>query len=153
RAHEHLKQLYENQPDAPMPQVIVSDSQGQRELTREETRAFLLKEREGPAIGEWPAEADPDTGPSVLLDLRTGRPLPKIHIALIPTDDWTTIPAHLRWGGWNACPDPEYHVAALRSWRDRFGAELVGIGSDIMDLHINNPPQTRGEALELAREH
>jgi hypothetical protein len=32
--------------------------------------------------------------------------LHKVHIALIPTD-WTTVPAHLRWGGWNACPHAE----------------------------------------------
>jgi hypothetical protein len=78
--------------------------------------------------------------------------LDKVHIALIPTDDWTTIPAHLQWGGWNACPHPEFHVAALRSWRDRFGAELVGLSRDTLELRVSRRPQTREAALELARE-
>jgi hypothetical protein len=43
-------------------------------------------------------------------------------------------------------------VAALRSWRDRFGAELVGLGFDTMNLRVARRPQTRAEALELARE-
>ena len=59
----------------------------------------------------------------------------------------------MRWGGWNDCPHPEYHVAALRAWRDRFGAELVGLDSDRMDLRLARPPQSRGDALDLAREH
>ena len=111
-AHEYLRQLYESKPDAPMPRMIVTDSNGTRELTREETRAAML----------------------------------------IPTDDWTTVPAHLRYGGWNACPKSEYHVAALRSWRDRYGAELIGLSFDRMDLRVATRPQTRSQALELARE-
>jgi hypothetical protein len=71
---------------------------------------------------------------------------------LVPTDDWTTVPAHLRWGGWNACPAPEYHIAALRAWRDRFGAELVGLAFDTMNLRVARRPQTRPEALDIARE-
>jgi hypothetical protein len=102
-------------------------------------------------VGEWPSEVDPSPGLSVARE--TGKPLLKVHIALLPTDDWTTIPAHLKWGGWNACPPPEYHIAALRSWRDRFGAELVGLSHDTMNLNVTRRPTTREAALELAREH
>jgi hypothetical protein len=41
----------------------------------------------------------------------------------------------------------------LRSWRDRFGAELVALGDDTMALRVSRPPQSREEALNLAREH
>lgn len=75
-----------------------------------------------------------------------------VHIALIPARDAAEVPAYLNYGGWNACPAPEYQVAALRSWRDRYGAELVGLGS-VMNVRILRPPTTRGEALDLAREH
>jgi len=44
-------------------------------------------------------------------------------------------------------------VAALRSWRDRLGAELIGLSSDRMDLRVERRPDTREQALELAREH
>jgi hypothetical protein len=152
RAREHVQQWLAN-PDARLPQVIVADKGVQRELTPEETRAFLLREPQPPRVGEWPAELEWASGLSVAVESPSGRTLEKVCVALIPTDDWTTIPAHLRWGGWNACPEPEYHVAALRAWRDRFGAELVGLGTDVMDLRVARPPQSREQALDLAREH
>lgn len=103
-------------------------------------------------VGDWPESEPPSTGPVVTLDLRTGKPLETVVIVLVPTQDWTTIPAYLRWGGWNANPPPEFHIAALRSWRDRYGAELVGLGFDTMNIRVENRPETRDEALALARE-
>jgi hypothetical protein len=90
--------------------------------------------------------------PVVCLELSTGAYLRLVHLLLIPTEDWTTVPAHLRWGGWNTCPPDQYHVAALRSWRDRFGAEMVAIGRDSIALRIARPPATGAEAIELAGE-
>jgi hypothetical protein len=151
RGRAYLRKWFAN-PDAQLPQGIVVDADGvRRELSPEETRAFFLREPQPPPLGEWPAQNDYVPGLSVTMD--RGRTLEKVNVGLIPTDDWTTIPAHLRWGGWNACPHPEYHVAALRAWRDRFGAELVGLGTDVMDLRVARPPQSRAQALDLAREH
>jgi hypothetical protein len=132
--------------------MTVTDSDGTRELTREETWAVMLQERKPPPLGEWPTEAESfSEWLSAAGDYRG--PLQKVYVAFIPTDDATTIPAHLRYGGWNACPHPEYHVAALRCWRDRYGAELIGLSSDRMDLRVARRPQSRAEALELASEH
>ena len=72
-------------------------------------------------------------------------------IALIPTDDPTTIPAHLRWGHWNDCPPPAHHVAALRLWRNLYGAELIGMGGDVLNLRVKRKPATHDEAVALAR--
>jgi hypothetical protein len=153
RGREALRRLYEKRPDLSPPKRWVTDSTGKRrELTRAEAIAAMLQEPREPLVGEWPEQPSAMQGLSVANDWYTGQLLQKVHIILIPTDDWTTIPAHLRWGGWNACPQPEYHVAALRSWRDRFGAELVGLRSDTMNLRVARRPQTRAEALELARE-
>lgn len=152
RAHESLLQRLESKPDA-LPKMSVIDADGnRRDLTSEETRAAMLRPREPPPMGEWPVAVAPAPGLSVAIDILSKRPLQKVHIALVPTDDWTTIPAHLRWGGWNDCPHSEYHVAALRAWRDRFDAELVGLDFDTMNLRVTRPPRTRPEALELARE-
>jgi hypothetical protein len=104
-----------------------------------------------PPLGEWPAATSNSPGLSIAYDVLTRQPLPKVYIVLVPTDDPTTVPAHLRWGGWNACPAPEYHVAALRHWRDRYGAELVGLQMDTLNLRVSRKPASRGEALELAR--
>lgn len=106
-----------------------------------------------PAVGRWPMFTPASTGLSVAADVLTDKPLPEVNIILIPTDDWTTIPAHLRWGGWNDNPPAEYHVAALRSWRDRYGAELVGLSHDVMNIRVAEKPKTRDEALKLAWEH
>ncbi|HEX7587301.1 MAG TPA: DUF4253 domain-containing protein [Anaerolineae bacterium] len=65
---------------------------------------------------------------------------------------FTAAVPYLRWGNWKDCPAPEYHVAALRSWRDRFGAELIGSGHDVMNIGVRRRPTNRAEALDLARE-
>jgi hypothetical protein len=108
------------------------------------------EEHEAP-LGEWPTATSESPRLSVSYDILTGQPLPKVHIVLVPTDDPTTIPAHLHWGHWNDCPAPEYHVAALRHWRDRYGAELVGLDVDTLNLRVARKPTTREEAIELAR--
>ena len=86
--------------------------------------AFQVRE---PPLGEWPPSPSGSPGLSVAYDILTGQPLPKVHIVLVQTDDPPTVPAHLHWGDWNACPAPAYHVAALRHWREHYGAELVGL--------------------------
>jgi hypothetical protein len=106
-----------------------------------------------PELPRFEIPQDPEiAGLSVIVDYRTGRPATKANLVVIPTDDWTTVPAHLNWGGWNECPAPEYHVAALRSWRDRFGAELIGLGPDVMNLKVARRPETPEVALSLAQE-
>jgi len=116
------------------------------DLTDAETAAALTEELGLPDVGEWPSEKEELTRGTTIPD-RT-----KIYTILIPTDDPTSIPAHIQWGGWNECPDAEYHVAALRSWRDRFGAELVSIEHDTVKVFVERPPRTRKEALDLALE-
>jgi hypothetical protein len=103
-------------------------------------------------LGEWPTSPHPPLELSFTRTAIPSRPLPKVAIALVPTDDWTTIPAYLHWGGWNDCPTAEYHVAAMRAWRDRYGAELVGMNFDTINLRVAVKPETRTEALALARD-
>jgi hypothetical protein len=105
-----------------------------------------------PPLGDWPAENRYGSGLSLAYDVLTREPKPIVRIALIPTDDPCAIPAYMHYGNWNDCPSPAYHVAALRSWRDRYGAELVGLNADTLNLRVSRKPPTREEALALARE-
>ena len=44
-------------------------------------------------------------------------------------------------------------MAAQRSWSERYGAEIVGVTRDTLNLRVGRRPETREEALRLAREH
>jgi hypothetical protein len=77
-------------------------------------------------------------------------PHPEVFVALIPTKDSTTIPLHLRFGGWNDCPSPHVHTALARYWRDRYGAEIATLTSDVMEFTVERPPRSDADALELA---
>lgn len=107
-----------------------------------------------PPLGEWPAPgAVEGSGLTVASDILSGRPFPRVHILLIPTAHSWEVPAYLRWGGWNDCPSPAEHVAALRHWHERFGVELIGLTLDTLNLRAIRRPADRDEALALAREH
>jgi hypothetical protein len=151
-ALQRLKDLLAAKPDMPLPTITETQDEQTRTLTRDETVTAMEREPRQPPIGEWPDTPDTLGGLSVANDIRTGRPLQKVLIGLAPTDDWTTIPAILRWGGWNGCPAAEYHVAAMRNWRDRYGAELIGMNFDTINLRVAVRPKTREEALALARD-
>lgn len=104
-----------------------------------------------PPGGSWPTDVG-QVGLTVGTDLR-GKPADRVHIVTLPTRVSWEVPAYLRWGNWNACPAPEVHCAALRSWQERQGAELVGIDRDTINLRVGRRPKDRAEALALAREY
>jgi hypothetical protein len=157
---------YLSDPKAKLPNVVVRDldaimrsdapldvmEQHSRQLSPDEVREMMLRGNEVAPLGEWPTDKRQSPGLTVAVDWRSNNPLEKVYIALIPTKDWTEVPAYMRWGGWNECPQPEFHVAAFRSWRDRFDVELVGMSVDTLNLLARRPPATREGALALARE-
>lgn len=150
-ALERLRAMLAANPVLPLPRIIALGSESARTYTRAETIDAMLREPRDPPVGDWPASPNPSRALSVVRDVLTGAPVAKVYIGLAPTDDWTAIPAYLHWGRWNACPAAEYHVAAMRVWRDLYGAELVGMSSDRINLRVARKPQTREEALALAR--
>ena len=103
-------------------------------------------------LGEWPAQP---SRPSIItpFELLGGQPKREVLIAQLPTLHSWEVPALLRFGAWNDCPAPEEHVALHRAWHERYGAEIVALTGDVMECLVARPPQTRDEALALAREH
>ena len=73
-------------------------------------------------------------------------------VATVPTDDATELPAFLSWGNWNANPPPAWHVAAFRSWRDRYGATPIVMRRDVIEFQVARRPKIREDALALAAE-
>lgn len=74
-------------------------------------------------------------------------------IAKIPTADSWKIPAYLAFGNWNDCPEPEVHMMFLKSWKERFDADLMTVGYDYLEIMVNHPPTEKETLLALAREH
>jgi hypothetical protein len=100
---------------------------------------------------EWQAvEATSEI--TVHLDVLTGEAKPEIYLALVPVVKSWMIPAFLKTGGWNDCPNPEEHAAIFKYWDAKYGISVAGISSDVIELEIKNPPTTQEEALLLARE-
>lgn len=127
-----------------------------REEDDRRARAYLgltdadLEGEDEPELGDWPDLVEP-VGLTVASHY-TGQVYDRVHIALLPcSTGWEAI-AHLGWGNWNSNPAAEYHVAALRAWHERYGAELVGCSRDVLNLRVTRRPATREEALDLARE-
>ncbi|GEM_PF-169008 len=79
--------------------------------------------------------------------------VPLIHVALVPTRQSWQAPAYLKFGGWNEAPKPAEHTAVLKYWSQRYGAEVMAMKFDTVELLIRRPPSTRDQALEVAWEY
>jgi hypothetical protein len=129
-----------------------------RAAERLDARAWLHEQGDPGAepIDEWPSRVPDEPGGdaafSIPTDILTRKPLRKVHLALVPTRVGWEVPAFLRFGGWNACPQPEEHVSLWKYWGERYGAEIVGISGDVVEAAVSHPPLDREAALTLARE-
>jgi hypothetical protein len=98
----------------------------------------------------------PDHPPSdqflVPLDVLTEEPLREVWIALLPIDESWKATAILPWGNYNENPQPAVHTAVLRDWSRRYGAELVSMTGDVLEMSVTRPPTGEQAALALARE-
>lgn len=102
--------------------------------------------------GEWPETFSASDRFQLNRDILTGEYLKEVFgVRLAVKHSWE-IPAHLYCGGWNECPEPEVQCAIWRHWEAKYGAKIVGVGTDVIEAHVTNPPKTREEAMELAWE-
>jgi hypothetical protein len=106
-----------------------------------------------PPHGYWPEGDHANDGYYIPYHYRTKEPLSEVFIGLVPTPGGWEAPAFLGFGGWNDCPPPAEHVCMMKSWHERYGAEVVGITHDIVEMAVARPPTTREAALRLAEEH
>lgn len=105
------------------------------------------------AHGEWPSSAEGMTDFTIPRKiLEPGKFHERVSIGLVPASHSWEVPGVLSFGGWNDCPDAMNQVAVLRYWNEIYGAELVGLSGDVMELEPARKPSTREEALKLAQE-
>jgi len=103
-------------------------------------------------MGEWPGEISEKGSIGLHKDVVSGRIKAKVFIGLAQIEQPFQLPAILRYGAWNDCPEPEVHCAIHRQWQERFGAEITGISGDVVECAVKNPPRDRKAATALAWE-
>jgi hypothetical protein len=101
--------------------------------------------------GDWPDGITPRSHFTIVDTAE--HPGDLLYLALIPTRLSWHVPAFLMYGRYHSWLDPEHHVAVLKRWYDQYGAELVGVMPDTVEMRVLRPPRTRDEALKLAWEH
>jgi hypothetical protein len=79
---------------------------------------------------------------------------PSIRLGLVAVDRGADAVTAIGWTGpTNYTSDTAEVSAVLRSWEERFGARVVGVGFDTLVLSVASPPTTREGAMAVAAEH
>ncbi|MFD3325883.1 DUF4253 domain-containing protein [Streptomyces sp. NPDC058701] len=102
-----------------------------------------------------PDPADAEAAACALADelIATGF-LPSPRLALVPAGRSADVPAAAGWcGPTNHENDTALLSVVLRSWEDRFGARVVALGFDELQVSVSAPPPTADRALPVAAEH
>lgn len=102
-------------------------------------------------LGKLPRTKAAESKLTVHLEGLLGRPKKLVLIGLIPAKSWET-PAHIKFGGWNECPEPHVHVALHKYWNLKYGAEIACLSGSTIECTVEKLPKTQEEALELAIE-
>ena len=102
--------------------------------------------------GEWPGGIVEKGSISLHLDVLTREVKEEVLLGLVKISDPWQLPAVLKYGAWNECPEAEVHCALHRRWQSVFGAEIVGMSGDVVECIVRNPPRDREAAKRLAWE-
>ncbi len=89
---------------------------------------------------------------SPALDTLARKPKKAVFVGILPVRSSWEVPAYLKPGGWNECPEPAVHVAMFHRWFERYRAQVTTITHDIIEFSVARPPQTKAEARALALE-
>jgi hypothetical protein len=76
-----------------------------------------------------------------------------VAVVLLPTVNGWHTPAYMSFFGAEGPGGAEKLIAVLRSWSQRYGAELVAHYGTMLEFVVTRPPETVQEAWQLAREH
>ncbi|MEV6282523.1 DUF4253 domain-containing protein [Kribbella sp. NPDC051770] len=82
------------------------------------------------------------------------QPLPTSRLLLTKAARTADLLAVVGWNGpLNHSNEIAPLAAVLRSWEDRFGARVVKVGFDTLDVSVAAPPTSEAHALQVAAEH
>lgn len=103
--------------------------------------------------GEWPTDVYPINSLSSYFDVRTGQPYSEAIVTILPCTESWQAPCYLCFGSWNGIPEPEEHAALLRYWCKKYEATVVSMTQDTIELIVKRPPNTKSDAMKLAKQH
>jgi hypothetical protein len=114
--------------------------------------------------GAWPGLApgarltcDPDVRAAEVADMLSGEGrawFEEPHLALVPARRSADIPAAVGWSGpMNHENDVARLCSVLRSWEERFGVRVTGLGFSTLVVSVAAPPADETEAEAIAAEH
>jgi hypothetical protein len=103
-------------------------------------------------LDEWPGDVAEKGSIGLHKDVLSGKIKPEVYLGLATIEKPWHLPAVLKYGGWNECPDPEVQCAFHRQWQERYGAEITGMSGDVVECVVRKPPTDRKAAITLAWE-
>lgn len=101
-------------------------------------------------LGNWPGEVTGKGAISLHRDILTGEIKPEVFPGTAAITEPWQLPAVVKFGGWNECPEAEVQCAFYRRWQTEFDAQVVGMSGDIVECVVGKPPVDRATALDLA---
>jgi hypothetical protein len=115
---------------------------------RTEAEEYEFSARE--MLGTWPGEVAEKGEISFHRDLLSGRIKSEVVLGIASIQEPWQLPAVLKYGGWNSCPEAEIHCAIHRKWQLEFGAQITGISGDVIECAVSHPPVDQTTAIQLA---
>jgi hypothetical protein len=101
---------------------------------------------------DWNTESGSGEEFSVVREVLSKRFYPWVLVAKVPTTQAYEVPAYLKFGGWNECPEAAVHVAVWKRWQEKYDAKILCVSGDIIEATVARPPLEKEACYELARE-
>jgi hypothetical protein len=103
-------------------------------------------------IGDWQGEVSDKGSIALHIDILSKRIKPEVYIGIASIQQPWHLPAVLKYGGWNDCPDAVVQCAFHRAWQSKFAAMITGMSSDVIECLVARPPRDQKSAMQLAWE-
>lgn len=103
-------------------------------------------------IGDWPDEEFANNNSALLYNVHDDEMLSEVYVMKLHCENSYDVFAHTNYGGWNEVPNSPEQYAIWKYWNKKFGAEVISLGSDIIEGYVPKPINDREKALALAWE-
>lgn len=150
---ERVKEAMEYNEESPDEIIETSshiDLKQWMNARRVEAEEFGLNPED--TLGAWTGSSEEKGSICLHKKDHYGKILPEVYLGIAEIKAPWQLPATLKYGGWNDCPNAEVHCAFFRKWQTEFGAQITGVSGAIIECTVLNPPLDRETAIELAWE-